>query len=66
MFRLPMGRRARIRFYARLDEQGRCETLWAAAGQPAAGRWVEVSELNPFWIGKPLPASARQGTATGC
>jgi hypothetical protein len=27
MFRLHMSRRARTRFYARLDDVGRCETL---------------------------------------
>lgn len=62
MFRLRTGRRAQTRFYARLDDKGRCETLWAAAEPPERCRWVEVTELNPFWIGRPLPLSARSNT----
>ncbi|WP_339843786.1 hypothetical protein [uncultured Halopseudomonas sp.] len=56
--------RKQPRFYARLDEMNRCETLWAACNPPDTGRWVEVVELNPFWIGKTLPASARYHART--
>lgn len=61
MFRLHMSRRARTRFYARLDDVGRCETLWATESSIPSGRWIEVTELNPFWIGRQLPLSARSG-----
>lgn len=51
--------RKQTRCYARLDEMNRCETLWATTSPPDNGRWVEVTELNQFWIGRPLPPSAR-------
>ncbi len=56
--------RTQPRFYARLDEMDRCETLWATTSRPDKGRWVEVTELNQFWIGRPLPPSARCHTST--
>lgn len=59
MFNLPANRRDKIRFYARIDDNNYCETVWAAASAPTTGRWVEVTGLNPLWIGKPLPRSAR-------
>lgn len=57
--------RKKPRFYARLDELNCCETLWATTTHPPdTGRWVEVTELNQFWIGRPLPPSARCHTDT--
>ena len=50
---------ARRRYYAQLDAQGVCVAVWALSQQPQQGCWVEVNELQPRWIGKPLPAAAR-------
>jgi hypothetical protein len=33
--------------------------VWALSQQPQQGCWVEINELQPRWIGKPLPAAAR-------
>lgn len=49
----------RRRYYAQLNAQGVCVAVWALSQQPQHGYWVEVSELQPRWIGKPLPATAR-------
>ena len=49
----------RRRCYAQLSPQGLCLALWELNDSPRQGHWVEVCEMEPRWIGKPLPASAR-------
>lgn len=49
----------RHRCYAQLNTEGVCVAIWELKQQPTTGYWVEVNELQPRWIGKPLPAAAR-------
>ncbi|MFN3579553.1 MAG: hypothetical protein ACK4VV_03665 [Pseudomonas sp.] len=47
------------RHFARLDQQGRCTSLWTLQERPEQGRWIEVTELNPTWIGQSVPLEAQ-------
>lgn len=47
------------RYFAELDAQDNCLALWALDRSPDTGRWVQVTELNPHWLGRPLPRDAR-------
>lgn len=49
------------RYYAQLDSQDNCLALWALDQLPDTGRWVQVTDLNPYWLGRPLPGDARVG-----
>ncbi|HSP30610.1 MAG TPA: hypothetical protein VLO13_01135 [Halomonas sp.] len=55
--RHPVARR-----FAQLDAQGNCVSLWALEQAPDKGHWVQVSALNPLWLGHPLPSDAGAGT----
>lgn len=45
------------RHFAQIDDRGHCQAFWSLPQPPSAGVWVEVSETNPCWIGRPLPNS---------
>lgn len=52
------------RNFAQLDTQGNCVSLWVLENTPDSGRWVQVSEFNPLWLGQPLPKHASVSSAT--
>lgn len=50
-------RQPKRRHFALLDEQRLCRMLLTAQERPRGERWVEVPEIRPDWIGKPVPQS---------
>ncbi|WP_022961206.1 hypothetical protein [Halopseudomonas pelagia] len=46
-------------YFAQLDAHDNCLALWALDQSPDTGHWVQVTELNPHWLGRPLPRDAR-------
>jgi len=58
MFALDLFKRRQRQCFAQLDLRGHCVALWELDQPPASGNWVQVHELEPRWIGGPLPAHA--------
>ncbi|SDS94698.1 hypothetical protein [Halopseudomonas sabulinigri] len=58
MFALDLFKRRQRQYFAQLDLRGHCVALWELDQPPASGNWVRVHELDPRWIGRPLPAHA--------
>ena len=50
--------RAPMRHFARLDNQGRCHSLWQLAEPPDSGHWVEITHSDPRWLGQVIPPDA--------
>ncbi|WP_093395063.1 hypothetical protein [Halopseudomonas xinjiangensis] len=42
------------RCFAQLDASGRCIAFWVLPQPPASGKWMEVSDADPRWIGRQL------------
>lgn len=57
--RLFKRQAAPTHYFAQLDAQDNCLALWALERSPDNGHWVQVTELNPHWLGHPLPHHAR-------
>ncbi|MBA6115826.1 hypothetical protein JET76_18095 [Pseudomonas putida] len=51
--------RPRHRCYARLDAEGKCLAFKACSHAPSGGGWLQVSEIQPAWLGRELPDEAR-------
>ena len=58
MFALDLFKRRQRQCFAQLDLRGHCVALWELDQSPASGNWVRVQELDPRWIGQPLPTHA--------
>ncbi|CAG8868036.1 hypothetical protein PS627_02797 [Pseudomonas fluorescens] len=57
--RTLLFRRPRNACYARLDSDGTCVAFKQCSQPPRGSGWVQVEEVQPGWLGRPLPASAR-------
>lgn len=51
--------RARRRRFALIDTRGICRALRETRTAPGEAGWVEVTELQPHWLGQMLPIEAR-------
>ena len=58
MLGLSLLLRRQRKYYAQLDQRGRCISLWELKQPPTGDHYVRVTELNCRWIGGPLPAHA--------
>jgi len=44
---------------SRLDAEGKCLAFKACSHAPSGGGWLQVSEIQPAWLGRELPDEAR-------
>lgn len=49
-----LWKRSPTRCFAQLDASGRCQAFWMLRQAPATGNWIEVSDVDPRWIGHHL------------
>lgn len=47
------------RDFVLLDASGVCLAFKRCATQPVNGHWVQITDVNLGWLGKPLPGKAR-------
>ena len=52
-------RRASLRYFVLLDNQGICRALKRAREQPKSGLWIETCDHHLAWLNRPLPSQAR-------
>lgn len=56
-FSIALLHQPKRRHYVLLDEQRHCRMLLTTPERPHGEHWVEVPEIRPEWIGRPVPQS---------